>query len=304
MSFSWAKATIAGLALLVGLLGGTKFLFPYEFNYLEMSFWLWRAQVHEVRAGNFQGLERNECQQSLGCSCILFLNGEEDDAASWANVLAWPEERWKKVGMDRPLRLVALNLPGAAGELRSRRIAESLKDALPGLCPNWVVVGNGLGGAVGAWLALVWPEGVGRLILMGSRGLAVQRTRSNDLGGEPSRASMREYLARAYFTVPVVSDRLVDEMIERGRRLQTQRWLAAQTEEDDLDLRLTMLLAPTLFLWGEADRITPLSDGRSMRTLLPNGIIREVKNCGHYIQKECPTALLQGINDMVKYGAM
>ena len=303
---------LGGLVGVIGLVGASRLLLPYEWNHAWTRFQLWWGNVERVDAGGFWSLKKSNCDNPLGCACILLVHGEGDDATTWHNVLLWSDADWKKMGLDRRRKLLAVNLPGVGGtprpadrsDYRSRKIAEHLQGAILEHCQNWIVVGNGLGGTVAAWLALLWPQGVSRLILMGSEGLESQRRTPGFFSEETAHARMRDYLTRAYFHPPHLSERLIDEMVVRAQQSDVRTMLAAQTEEDDLDLQLTTLLAPTLLLWGTADRITPIAEGRAMRTLLPSGMIREIKDCGHFIQKECPFSLIQALVDMSKHGAM
>ena len=56
----------------------------------------------------------------------------------------------------------------------NRMLAADLKTYLESRCSQWVVVGHGQGGGIAEWLALDWPAGVIKLVLLSPTG---------DLGG-------------------------------------------------------------------------------------------------------------------------
>jgi pimeloyl-ACP methyl ester carboxylesterase len=51
---------------------------------------------------------------------------------------------------------------------------------------------------------------------------------------------------------------------------------------EDLTPFLSSISCPTLLLWGENDRETPLGDGKIMERLIPDVGLVELKNAGHY----------------------
>lgn len=51
---------------------------------------------------------------------------------------------------------------------------------------------------------------------------------------------------------------------------------------EDLEPLLPGISKPTLLIWGENDTATPLSDGQTMESLIPDAGLVTVKNAGHY----------------------
>jgi pimeloyl-ACP methyl ester carboxylesterase len=58
---------------------------------------------------------------------------------------------------------------------------------------------------------------------------------------------------------------------------------------EDLRHLLPNIKQPTLLIWGENDDSTPLSDGKAMEKLLPDGGLVVVKGAGHYCYLEQPS---------------
>ena len=58
---------------------------------------------------------------------------------------------------------------------------------------------------------------------------------------------------------------------------------------EDLSHLLPNIKQPTLLIWGENDDATPLSDGKRMEELLPDGCLVTVRGAGHYCYLEQPS---------------
>jgi pimeloyl-ACP methyl ester carboxylesterase len=49
--------------------------------------------------------------------------------------------------------------------------------------------------------------------------------------------------------------------------------------------------APALVVWGDDDRVVPLSTGRRYAEALPNSRLEIITSCGHLVELEQPAAL-------------
>ncbi len=106
------------------------------------------------------------------------------------------------------------------------------------------IVAQSMGGYIALRLALARPDLIRRLVLcVTSGGVPVA-----DLGGEDWR--------EAYFAA----------------HPSAARWIGDPVE--DLSLHLRSIRAPTLLLWGDKDPISPVSVGRRLLSLLPDGRLR------------------------------
>lgn len=277
---------------------------------------MWRAGVSEITlAGDLHGYLKDSCPKKISekgneCACVALIHGLGDDALTWKEVLLWPDSSWQGMGLNENLKLFAMDLPGSGGtpgpgdldEYRVRRLAAKLRQTLAGLCPRWVVVGNNYGGWVAVWLALDWSSGVRRLLLLSPSGMAHQSTEGFPTAPNPE--ALKEFQKRAYFHPQELSNRVWAEVARRFRSSNIRQVLQAQSAEDALDLNFPTLEPPTLLLWGKGDQINPISVGYQMRSLKPSSVWREAKDCGHLLQRECPSIVVKSIVDMINYGAM
>ena len=72
---------------------------------------------------------------------------------------------------------------------------------------------------------------------------------------------------------------------EYGRAL---RAVLLEFRFDGLAGRLDHIAAPTLVLWGEADRLVPITLGRALAAGIPRAAFLSVPHAGHAVQEEAP----------------
>lgn len=173
------------------------------------------------------------------------------------------------------------------------------------------VAGNSLGGHVALRLALSEPGRVGALALVGSAGLGRRVSFAlraptvrgyGDIGiywGKTSPgATQRTWLkARLIFanTGRVPTEWLEEQyrlarlpgFLEAGlKTLRAQIGLRGQREV--LLERLSDLTVPTLVVWGNRDRVVPVSQARDAVARLRDGSLEVISDCGHLPQVERP----------------
>jgi pimeloyl-ACP methyl ester carboxylesterase len=63
------------------------------------------------------------------------------------------------------------------------------------------------------------------------------------------------------------------------------------TGRDTTDHLLPGLKMPVLIVWGEVDRITPLSEGETIHQLIPQSQLTVIPGCGHLAPNECASQI-------------
>ena len=299
------RLILAGFVFIVGLL---VLLFPLELADQLSRLELRLHGVEEVRIDGLHGFVADHCDKTGGeksdCSCVALIHGLGDRALTWKSLLLRPSSAWKK-----PLRFYALDLPGTEGsepplELSGYRVrsqAEKLKHALAPLCPTWTIVGNSLGGWISAWTAMNWKEGVSRLMLVDSAGIngGVNPAKIRSYFVEPTPDSMTDFLNSLYARPPKAPHYLREKFAQRIRASNTKAIVEAQVADDWLGENLGQLKIPTLLFWGETDGVTSISSGKKMASLIVGSLWREVPDCGHLPQRECPAYVVDAINELL-----
>lgn len=162
--------------------------------------------------------------------------------------------------------------------------------------------GESLGGWVTARFAQLHPERVERIVLNTMGGTmanpkVMERlyTLSMDAARDPSWERVRTRLEWLMADPTMVTDDLIRtrQMIfeqpdwlmtcEMNMALQDPETRARNMISDD-DLRA--IQAPAMVLWTTKDPSGPVDEGRRIASLLPNGRLAVMENCGHWPQYE------------------
>jgi pimeloyl-ACP methyl ester carboxylesterase len=228
-------------------------------------------------------------------------------AGSWQN---WLETIPHFAGTHRVL---ALDLPGfGESPMPAERISipgyGRLVDAF---CEavgmeRGAVVGNSMGGFIGAEMGIQHPQRVEKLVLVSAAGLTIEHQRN-----EPALALMRRL--EAVLSWAATHPRA--EFYLRPRARRGLRYVFAHPERlpgpvvveqvrgsgkpgfiDALDAlsdyairdRLERIAAPTLVVWGDRDRLVPVDDADAFAELIPNARKIVYEDTGHVAMIERP----------------
>jgi pimeloyl-ACP methyl ester carboxylesterase len=291
------------------------FIFFLPLQAAEMSdrFEFWREGVSTFESAGIHGYMHDRCEGTIrtskDCMCVGLVHGLADNAMTWKKILLWPAQGWLQ-----PVKLFAFDLPGSGGspvpahpseDYRARNQARALKAAMAPLCSKWMIVGNSMGGWVASWVALDWPEGVSRLVLLDSAGLkASTDPKELEAFTAPSVESLKDFQKRAYFKGRPLPDNVWRAAVQRMKASPAREIIQAQQPEDFLDGRISTLRRPTMLLWGEADQMIPMAQGQALKSLIPGAVWQQIPQCGHLPQKECPLDVIRAIAKMVDFGSI
>jgi pimeloyl-ACP methyl ester carboxylesterase len=217
--------------------------------------------------------------------------------------------------LSRTHRTIAVDLPGFGDSVKPIGAAydppffaqaiEALLDALE--IDRADVIGNSMGGRVAIETGLLFPERVGRIVLL-APSLAWLRPRPwapllrlvpTELGLiQPAPRAVVERIVR--FVVPRSEDQWtaagIDEFLRSYLTPAGRAAFYAAARNIYLEeprgpggfwTRLPQLRAPSLFVWGRKDVIVPIGFQRHVREALPAAEQLEL-NCGHVPQLERP----------------
>jgi 2-hydroxymuconate-semialdehyde hydrolase len=185
-------------------------------------------------------------------------------------------------------------------------------DALPSPAPRVDLLGHSLGGAVALDLVRHHPRLVRRLVLVDAAGLdpatSIDPLAASlpfaPLGFAQSRRLLSTSVNSRFLGHPLVA---LAASVYKGRRRnrpQLMQLVASMAAgEDVLSLRdLARIPHPTLVLWGDRDRIFPLSTGRRLAGWLPNARLEILPRCGHVPPTERPVAFARRVEAFLAEG--
>ena len=159
---------------------------------------------------------------------------------------------------------------------------------------NPIIVGHSFGGAVATKLAILHPESVSKLILVGASAIRQPRRK------------MILIKKAADFIKPLMPKKL-RKIILKLLKLDKTDYAQIESPElketfrnvigEDLKPYLPSIKSPTLIIWGEKDAVTPLSEGKLIAETIPDAKLVVVKNAGHFLFLEKPDEFIKLIKE-------
>lgn len=214
---------------------------------------------------------------------VVLLHGWGADASSLRAVLKLARE-------SLPARAVALDFPGFGysdppGEPwdvgQYEIFLEEFTKAL-GL-EKVILIAHSFGGRVAIQFAVRCPERIDRLVLVDSAGIRPARTPGWYL--RVGQAKVLKFFSRR---LPGVARTLqIDRLAARQgsedyRRAGEMRATFVRVVNEDLRAWLPKIHCPTLLIWGEQDKETPLADARLMHAAIPGARLAVIPGAGHF----------------------
>jgi pimeloyl-ACP methyl ester carboxylesterase len=248
---------------------------------------------------------------------LVDTGGEDKPPLLWIHGLSGLWQNWLlniPAFMDR-YRCVAPDLPGfgesemPSGDISIQGYAHTvdrLCDLLDIDCP--AVIGNSMGGFVGAELALSFPTRVEKLVLVSAAGLSTEYLQAQPLlvgarlwalatartGARSDLAVRRKRLRRLVLQGVLrypekLSAPLTWELVQGAPKPGFVPALKANLDYAYRD-RLAQIEVPTLIVWGRNDVIVPVGDAlRYERLIGPNARAEIFDDTGHVPMLERPS---------------
>ncbi|MCL5666384.1 MAG: alpha/beta hydrolase [Patescibacteria group bacterium] len=214
-------------------------------------------------------------------AALLFLHGWRSNKEAWNGVV----KRLKDLKIER-LNYFAIDLPGFGGS-EVPKTAWSVGDYAVAVwefikkleLENVILVGHSFGGRVAIKLAANNPELIKGLVLADSAGFA---------GSRPKKSLMAT-LAKA--VKPVFKPQFM-QGLRQGiyRKIGAEDYVATpelqqtyvKVINEDLTEDMKKVSIPTLIIWGENDKATPIEFGKRMRQLIAGSKLEVLPNAGHF----------------------
>ena len=167
---------------------------------------------------------------------------------------------------------------------------------------NAALVGLGFGGWIAAEMASMAPGDLSHLVLVGAMGIKPPQGDILDLAitgyMDYARAGFHDQKAfdRVYGEEPPTDQlEMWDICREMSFRIAWKPYMYSQT----LPHLLGAVRAPSLVVWGEHDKVVPMSAGKRYAEALPNAKLEIVKASGHAVDMEQPEALAKLVSNFI-----
>jgi pimeloyl-ACP methyl ester carboxylesterase len=181
-----------------------------------------------------------------------------------------------------------------------------------------VVIGNSMGGFVGAELAISFPTRVQKLVLVSAAGLSTEYAAAQPLmvgarlwtfltartgsRADPvvRRLRLRRLILQGVLRYPEkLSAPLTWELVQGASKPGFMQGLKANLDYSYRD-RLTKIEVPTLIVWGENDMIVPVGDAKRYERLIGDNAHAVVfEDTGHVPMLERPTRFNQLLDEFL-----
>ncbi len=229
---------------------------------------------------------------------LLLVHGLGAEADVWAYCLEPLSQHYRVIAPD------LLGFGRSSKPLITYRIPtflEVLERFLHALAlPRVSIVGNSMGGWISAWFAIQFPGRVHKLVLNDAIGIVAGAVEVPIDFRPSSLQNTRQVLEFMFYNRGMATDELVEMAYELHLEHNDGPTIASVLETiyqrtDHLDDQLYRLKAPTLLIWGDSDRVSPLSVAENYRRLIPASRLEVIPQCGHIPALEKPQEFLQHV---------
>lgn len=152
------------------------------------------------------------------------------------------------------------------------------------------IVGHSIGGWIAAEVAVWYPERVSKLVLANAFGLRVKGTPIPDIFALSPEEIIGICFENIMAALPLMPPELsIEYMFAQYKQFTTLASLLWNPGYDPkLERRLEHANCPTLLLWGESDRLTPLIYGETYHKLIADSKLVKFARTGHMPMFEQP----------------
>jgi pimeloyl-ACP methyl ester carboxylesterase len=242
---------------------------------------------------------------------LILMHGLGSSLETW--------EPWARL-LSNNYRVVLFDFPGSGlsepdstgdySDARSLNLIKALMQQMG--IERAVLIGNSMGGRIAWKFAAAYPTLVSKLVLISPDGFASPGFEYGQSPKVPAILQLMRYflpkpllranLVAAYAHPERLSDAQLDRYYElllapgnRGAMIARMH----QTLLEEPGPLLQRIEAPTLLLWGEADRMIPQSNATDYLRALPNARLVLFPDLGHVPQEESPDESVQPLEQFL-----
>lgn len=238
-------------------------------------------------------------QTGEGDSAVIFLHGWRSNKEVWNGVV----KRLQDSKIER-LKIYALDLPGFGSSPAPKNswavgdYTEVVKVFIEKLVrqpadKNIVIVGHSFGGRVGIKLAAKYPSLISKLVLVDSAGFVQKKTGM----------SIAAKIAKPFFLPKFMQGlrRKIYKFIGSEDYLATPELQKTfvNVVNEDLTEDMKKISCPTLIIWGENDKDTPVEFGKKMESLIPDSKFFILPGAGHFSFLDQPEEFAKNLHEFM-----
>lgn len=145
------------------------------------------------------------------------------------------------------------------------------------------LLGTSLGGWIAAEMAIRDPGAMRSLTLVAPAGIRVKGVKRGDLflwsAEETARNLFHDPALAASMPAPANDDEMLAAL--KNRETTARLGWNPRLHNPDLPKWLHRIAVPTLIVWGDDDKVLPVSYGPAYRDLIPGAVLEIIPACGH-----------------------
>ncbi|MBU2578852.1 alpha/beta hydrolase [Patescibacteria group bacterium] len=230
---------------------------------------------------------------------ILILHGWAGNSGSWKQV--------REILENNGYNVIVPDLPGfgdAPLPTKSWSVSDYADFIFRFIQPHnldkFYLLGHSFGGRIAIKFSVKYPEKLKTLILVSSAGIKPKKTLWQKalfivakIGRRFSFLPGHSFLQKIFYKFIV---RKKDYLKTKGVMRETFKKVIGE----DLIPYLSQISTPCLLIWGEKDKMTPLSDAYLMKKKIQNSKLEIVPGAGHSIHLESPEKLVEKILKFIR----
>jgi len=218
---------------------------------------------------------------------ILILHGWGSCAKNWYRVQKLLEKEGIKVFVpdlpgfgDNPLPAKSWSIDDYVHWLRNYCEKQNLSQIF--------LLGHSFGGSLAVKFVLKYPEKIKKLFLV-----APAIIRRKTLKKEIIKKTAKIFPFLPGFIKKIIYRKIIksDYPLEAGTMRETYLKIIGE----NIFPHLSGIKVPTMIIWGQNDRVTPLFDAYLIKKEIPNSEIKIIEKAGHRINSEVPEKLVETI---------
>jgi non-heme chloroperoxidase len=235
---------------------------------------------------------------------IILLHGYSDSWVSYTRVLPLIDRKYRVYvpdlrghgDSDRPAS--GYTFPNFAGDIIAFMDAKGLKKA--------TIVGHSMGSFVAQHVAVMAPERVEKLVLVGSapavsNGEISQLQIDVNALNDPVPVKFVTEFQKSVISKPV-PDEFMDRVIQESLKLPARVWrdTMAGMLSRNLTVTLSKIEAPTLIIWGDRESVFPKrGDQEVLRKAIRNATLKVYEGTGHCPNWEEPARFVKDLEEFI-----
>jgi len=249
---------------------------------------------------------------------VILVHGWMGWGTYWRNIIPALSKRYHVYAID----LIGHGLsekPLEDNKYTTDAQARMIKDLMKKLSiDKAIILGHSMGGEISAKIAIMYPDMVKKLILMGALGMsqnvkklpfllktAMTLPGKSFIAGLSSKFFIRYFLRNyGFYSGNPVGEDLIDNMFlvnfcNKEGRVAFQKIADNGLFRDSVEDKISTISSPTLLIWGDSDLLSPLDCGKQYEKLIPESRLVVLEKTGHMVFHERPKEIEKLVLDFL-----